>query len=490
MSKRKLFLLTLGIIPTLSMSSVVLSCQNRNVMEPSPKPDSEQPHNNTHMHNPNENNVEERINDSKPLTPPHKKKKEEKNPQIIPDPTIKNKGNNTNVIPQIKLGPSIKKNKENNIIPQIPLGPSINNKADEPKKIPQLELIPAPKSEVPNLPKIPSPNDKTQQLLNTPLGDFLKSEGVVETLFLKGVNPNFSKFFHHINASDDIDSWWYAHNDNEEGWFDINKDFDRGDNLLCAAVVAANAIHYWSTQNKDYINKYLSDPQKGIIGKNNEIDFREINKFLEANNDNIKTKTEHSQLFEIFKKLYVGRTVWPDKIFDTYINGYGYSNRQQRNQEINYEKGKSGFLGFFKDVFGKHLLTDRWHFGYGAYAKPLSDRLRREIEANKAIGISHTYGSVSINHIINVWGADFDKDGIIKALYVTDSDDPRFAFEQEGVRKRLGIKRYRVDFNAADGKVYIGARKENITQALDIYSFGLGVNYWEDYFNNQSKNKS
>ncbi|UWV93966.1 hypothetical protein NW062_01410 [Mycoplasmopsis cynos] len=51
---------------------------------------------------------------------------------------------------------------------------------------------------------------------------------------------------HHIDTNDNIDSWWYAHNDRDEGWFDINKEFGRGDNFLCGAIVVVNILHYWS----------------------------------------------------------------------------------------------------------------------------------------------------------------------------------------------------------------------------------------------------
>ncbi|UWV77608.1 hypothetical protein [Mycoplasmopsis cynos] len=44
--------------------------------------------------------------------------------------------------------------------------------------------------------------------------------------------------------------------------------------------------------------------------------------------------------------------------------------------------------------------------------------MKNEILANKPFAISHTYGSSVVNHIINVWGADFDKDGIVKAFFM------------------------------------------------------------------------
>ncbi|MCU9936284.1 hypothetical protein NWP96_04090 [Mycoplasmopsis cynos] len=63
-------------------------------------------------------------------------------------------------------------------------------------------------------------------------------------------------------------------------------------------------------QNKDYLDRYLSDPQKGIITFKNStnsfsINFRDLNTFIEqTGNEGIKTKKENSKLFEWIKKDY------------------------------------------------------------------------------------------------------------------------------------------------------------------------------------------
>ncbi|WP_322962543.1 IdeS/Mac family cysteine endopeptidase [Mycoplasmopsis cynos] len=343
---------------------------------------------------------------------------------------------------------------------------------------------------------------KNDQLKNTELGKYLKDQGVTQTLFLKDVNPKFSEFVHHIDTNDNIDSWWYAHNDRDEGWFDINKEFGRGDNFLCGAIVVVNILHYWSQQNKDYLDRYLSDPQKGIITFKNStnsfsINFRDLNTFIEqTGNEGIKTKKENSKLFEWIKKDYGGNVdkrsgkgfVTPFKLFDELINGYGYFRIGYKSQIQNNPSDwdpKANWKGFFKDVFKSNILSGRWPFNNAHNAKNLSNRLKNEILANKPFAISHTYGSSVVNHIINVWGADFGKDGIVKALYVTDSDDPFAKFTKNGEQKRLAIKRYKVDFDKSTGKVYLGAKTNNKTQALDIYTFDLGTKYWEDYFKNK-----
>ncbi|UWV93745.1 hypothetical protein NW062_07670 [Mycoplasmopsis cynos] len=78
-------------------------------------------------------------------------------------------------------------------------------------------------------------------------------------------------------------------------------------------------------------------------------DFREVNKFKETkSSDNIITNSEHSELFEIFRKLLGGRFAWPHKLFDTFINGYGYTPfNPNLNIEANYERNKSSFKWIF-----------------------------------------------------------------------------------------------------------------------------------------------
>ncbi|MGX9339132.1 IdeS/Mac family cysteine endopeptidase [Mycoplasma sp. 1890] len=383
----------------------------------------------------------------------------------------------------------------------------------KPKPQPEPEPVPKPtpvppdlKPAPPHKPRKTLGNDRTQQIKGTELGKFLHNEEVVETLFLKDVSPNFAKFIHYVNQKDGVDSWWYAHNDNEEGWFDINKEFTRGDNFLCGAIVVVNALHYWIKQNRQYLDKYLLDPRKGVISFKNSlqditIDFRNLNTFVNhMGNDGIRTTRENSVLFEWIKKDYGGNVdkrtgkgfVTPFKLFDELINGYPYFRIGPKSQQLNNPNNwslKANWKGFFKDVFEGNILSNRWSFRNAHSAKNLSERLRNEIISNKALAISHTYGSVVVNHIVNVWGADFDKDGIVKALYVTDSDDQEAFFEQDGIKKRLGIKRYKVNFDTQKGKVFIGAKKENIAEALDIYTFSLGTTYWEQYFKNLSKNK-
>ncbi|WP_031489363.1 IdeS/Mac family cysteine endopeptidase [Ureaplasma canigenitalium] len=327
-------------------------------------------------------------------------------------------------------------------------------------------------------------NNRNSDLDGTEFGEFLKKEGVTDTLFLADVHPSFRDFYHYVNKDEDVDTWFLEHKENNnEGWFDINKEFARGDNFLCAAVVAINAIHYWSSVNSFYIEEYLKDPNNGIVKFG---DFREVNKFFENNNDGVKTFTENSKLFEMIKNVFSGKFVYPHKLFDTLINGYAYDPLDStRNNEFKYERHKSSVHGWFKNIFKQHLLTNRWTFNEGSKKQVLSNRLKNEILNNRALGISHTYGSVSYNHIINVWGADFDKDGIVKAIYVTDSDDPRFFFEKNGIKKRVGLKRYKVEFNEKENKIYLGTREKNITEALDIYTFDLGTNYFSQWYLNK-----
>ncbi|WP_235888480.1 IdeS/Mac family cysteine endopeptidase [Mycoplasmopsis mucosicanis] len=427
------------------------------------------------------NSNQKDIIDALKLTPGIKQGNSEQQKEIIDalklTPGIKqgNSEQQKEIIDALKLTPGIKNNNKDNTKPPL---------TEDRKLEPQNDRL----------------NNRTKEIKNTNLGKFLEKEGVVKTLFLKDVKPNFSEFTHFIDENDEIDTWVYGHNNRDEGWFDINKEFGRGDNFLCGAIVVVNALHYWSIQNKEYLDKYLSiDDKKGVISFKNStsditIDFRNLNIFIERQGgDGIKTYRDDSKLFEWIKSDYGGEAdkrtgkgfVTPFKLFDELINGYRYFRKGGKSQIQNNPRDwreDANWKGFFKDVFGSNILSNKYSFRNGSDAKYLSDKLKKEILSNTPLGISHTYGSVVVNHIINIWGADFDKDGILKAIYVTDSDDPFAKFKENGIEKRLAIKRYKVDFNAAKDKIYIGAKKNNETEALDIYTFGLGTSFWQDYF--------
>ena len=90
------------------------------------------------------------------------------------------------------------------------------------------------------------------------------------------------------------------------------------------------------------------------------------------------------------------------------------------------------------------------------------------------MGLSHRTPSKKANHIITLWGADFDEKGKIIGIYITDSDDYSEA--------NVGMRRLNV--NNKDGRPAITAStKKNVGSNLEyIHTLSLGTDKWEKFF--------
>ena len=251
-----------------------------------------------------------------------------------------------------------------------------------------------------------------------------------------------------------------------KGWFDVNKSgTGYSDRVLCSGAVASNMIHWWLLQNKKYIDKYLKlHPEKTKLSNDNNV-WKNLNYYL----DSFSSQND-SKVFDMFK-LYYGKTngIWADTSVDFFINGYKASLSGATNDPEKYERDERG--GFFYDVFKTNVLTNRYFSGN---YEEFSDAIKTELQNGNIIGLSHRTGSKKANHIITVWGADFNSQGKIIGVYVTDSDD----YTESNVAMR------RLNVNNKDGKPVITASmKKDIGINLEyIHTLSLGTKYWEEYF--------
>ncbi|WP_159797190.1 IdeS/Mac family cysteine endopeptidase [Streptococcus halichoeri] len=288
----------------------------------------------------------------------------------------------------------------------------------------------------------------------------------VTSVWTKGITPptNF------IEGTDVTYAPYVAN----QGWYDITKKFNGKDDLLCGAATAGNMLHWWFDQNKDQIEHYLKEhPEK------QKIIFNDVQMFDLKDAINTKDYQLDSKLFEYFREKAFPtlsakrRGVFPDHVIDMFINGYRLSSDNYGPTPIK-EGNKDPRGGIFDHVFGRgeqsKLLTERHDLRYQTIDK-ISLLIKQKLEEGKAIGISHSYANVSINHVINLWGADFDSNGNLKAIYVTDSDS----------NASVGMKKYFVGVNSA-GKVAISAKEiegDNVgAQVLGIFTLSTGQDIW------------
>lgn len=275
------------------------------------------------------------------------------------------------------------------------------------------------------------------------------------------------------------------------GWFDANK--KRGtqdDAILCSAAVSANMLHWWLEQNSDNVSRFLEinkNPEKRNLAG---MEIKPLKDLVNSYNNQ-----DDSEIFKVFTDYFgskngqESRTVWADTVTDMFINGYNPNLSGNVNDESKYNENtldKRG--GYFKEVFGKKILTSRTHANK---KQQFNEKLKTYLNEGKAIGLSY-YNGGRMGHIINVWGAEFDEKGDAVAVYVTDSDDQSSTYKELGDKKR-GLFRYRVVYGY-DGETRISALTNPEPRyggkVIDLYGLSLGEEQWNKYFEKIEKEKA
>lgn len=199
-----------------------------------------------------------------------------------------------------------------------------------------------------------------------------------------------------------------------KGWYDVNKTINRVEDAnLCFAVAASNALHWWLEQNGSYIDRYLAqypdDPKK-----------QELQTLR-----NSFVNQQDSAIYRRYVKQFSRRQegYWADILVDQFINGYvpkenGAINHSEADRDNLVQKGPSPLGGFFYDIFGTTLLTDRT---YSGDFQSFSNKLKGCFVEGDLVLLS--YDTKVLNHVVTLWGAEYDADGQISAVYLTDSDD-------------------------------------------------------------------
>ncbi|HEM4192136.1 Mac family protein [Streptococcus suis] len=260
-----------------------------------------------------------------------------------------------------------------------------------------------------------------------------------------------------------------------KGYYDTNKSLNASfiDLNLCFAAVSSNMVHWWLEQNSSYVERYLKEKNSTVnVGENYAItDLRRyINSFQNQQN---------SRVFDMFKTYYGYRTngFVSDALVDLFINGY----KPKAQGGVNLEDSQlvpDSRGGFFYDVFKEKKLTNR--IFSGSYER-FGEDVRTVLESKGLLGLTYrTLGYAT--HIVTVWGAEYDNQGKIKAVYITDSDDQQ---EQIGL-KRMGITR-----DVSGNPRLNNHMKNNSAGALldYVHTIRLGQDLWEEYFNPLAKAK-
>lgn len=255
----------------------------------------------------------------------------------------------------------------------------------------------------------------------------------------------------------------------DKGYYDQNKSkTEIYDLKLCFAAVASNMLYYWIFENIENIKKYIENLTKNNYFENIEPNtLKDLRYYI-----NNKPNQEKSIIYDLFKLYFKDKNGFQtDIVIDFFINGYTPNPNGGTNWEENFEKASEG--GFFYEVFKEKILTERFFSGN---LKRFSLDIYKRLSQNYSIGIEHTIGSRQTNHIVTLWGAEFDENNIIKALYVTDSDDQH--------EKNVGIKRYIVVEEGNRVKINNNIKHKHQGSYIEyVHTLKTNLNDWENYFN-------
>ncbi|MFM0820695.1 IdeS/Mac family cysteine endopeptidase [Streptococcus suis] len=260
-----------------------------------------------------------------------------------------------------------------------------------------------------------------------------------------------------------------------KGYYDTNKSLNASfiDLNLCFAAVSSNMVHWWLEQNSSYVERYLKE-KNGTVNVGENYAITDLRRYIDSFQNQ-----QNSRVFDMFKTYYGYRTngFVSDALVDLFINGY----KPKVQGGVNLEDSQlvpDSRGGFFYDVFKEKKLTNR--IFSGSYER-FGEDVRTVLESKGLLGLTYrTLGYAT--HIVTVWGAEYDNQGKIRAVYITDSDDQQ---EQIGL-KRMGITR-----DASGNPRLNNHVKNNSAGALldYVHTIRLGQDLWEEYFNPLAKTK-
>ena len=277
--------------------------------------------------------------------------------------------------------------------------------------------------------------EKIENGKNNNVVEYETEEGEKRTvLFVKGVNPpalGENGDFRRTEEHGYID--YKAPFEEGRGYFDVNKaPFGKNkevDQNLCFAAAASNTLHWYLQENREVIEKYIED--NGDVKKTVGGTTYSLKEML-----NQEVEQQESLIYQYFKEIYGNNKTgfYTVPLMDLFLNGYTPKDDRRSNIEDKnlHPDGRGGFL---HGILGGKLQT-----GLRSVkdVKDMGESLQYYLSNGFALCLS--YKTFSYNHVVTLWGAEYDANGRLCAVYVTDSDDQ----DETGDEVDVAMKRYRV----------------------------------------------
>ncbi len=275
--------------------------------------------------------------------------------------------------------------------------------------------------------------EKIENGKNNNVVEYETEEGEKRTvLFVKGVNPpalGENGDFRRTEEHGYID--YKAPFEEGRGYFDVNKaPFGTDKNIdrnLCFAAAASNTLHWYLQENRGVIEKYIED--NGDVKKTVGGSIYSLKEMLNQN-----VEQQGSLIYQYFKEMYGNNETgyYTVPLMDLFLNGYTPKEDRKTNiEDKNLQPDKRG--GFLYGIIGTKPQTGMQSVNS---LSDLGNSLQHYLSNNFVVCLSYT--TFSYNHVVTLWGAEYDESGLLRAVYVTDSDDQ----DETGVETDVAMKRY------------------------------------------------
>ena len=277
--------------------------------------------------------------------------------------------------------------------------------------------------------------EKIENGQNNNIVEYETEEGEKRTvLFVKGVKaPKLGENGDFRKSEDHGYIDYKAPFEEGQGYFDVNKapfgtnkEIDRN---LCFAAAASNTLHWYLRENKKEIQDYIKD--NGDVIRTVGANTYSLKEML-----NQEVEQQGSLIYQYFKEMYGNNETgyYTVPLMDLFLNGYTPKEDRKTNiEDKDLQPDRRG--GFLYGILGGKLQT-----GLRSVkdVKDMGESLQYYLSNGFVLCLS--YKTFSYNHVVTLWGAEYDANGRLCAVYVTDSDDQ----DETGDEVDVAMKRYRV----------------------------------------------
>ena len=275
--------------------------------------------------------------------------------------------------------------------------------------------------------------EKIENGQNNNVVEYETEEGEKRTvLFVKGVQtPKLGENGDFRKSEDHGYIDYKAPFEEGQGYFDVNKapfgtnkEIDRN---LCFAAAASNTLHWYLRENKKEIQDYIKD--NGDVIRTVGANTYSLKEML-----NQEVEQQGSLIYQYFKEMYGNNETgyYTVPLMDLFLNGYTPKEDRKTNiEDENLQPDARG--GFLYGIIGTKPQTGMQSVNG---LSDLGNSLQHYLSNNFVVCLSYT--TFSYNHVVTLWGAEYDESGLLRAVYVTDSDDQ----DETGVETDVAMKRY------------------------------------------------